>query len=66
MPGLNGFVGEFPILLGMFSRSPLYGVLGATGMISGRYYLSVMLQRVLFGPLREPRPHPDSSHGHGA
>jgi NADH-quinone oxidoreductase subunit M len=64
VPGLNGFVGEFPILLGMFSRHRLAAVLAATGMILGAYYLMVMLQKVLFGPLREPHDHTD--HGHGA
>jgi NADH-quinone oxidoreductase subunit M len=65
VPGLNGFVGEFPILLGMFSRDPLIAVLSATGMILGAYYLLQMLQRVLFGPLREPGAHASASdHGH--
>jgi NADH-quinone oxidoreductase subunit M len=62
VPGLNGFVGEFPILTGMFNRSPRAGVLAATGMILGAYYLFWMLQSVLFGPLREPHGH---GHGHG-
>jgi NADH-quinone oxidoreductase subunit M len=62
VPGLNGFVGEFPILAAMFSRSRLTAVLASLGMILGAYYLMVMLQRVLFGPLREPGL---DSHGHG-
>ncbi len=62
VPGLNGFVGEFPILVGMFARDPVYAVLGATGMVLGAYYLLLMLQRVLFGPLREPGDH---EHGPG-
>jgi NADH-quinone oxidoreductase subunit M len=57
VPGLNGFVGEFPILVGMFDRSPRAAVLGATGMILGAWYLFWMLQRVIFGPLREPHGH---------
>jgi NADH-quinone oxidoreductase subunit M len=59
VPGLNGFVGEFPILLGMFGRAPVYAVLATIGMVLGAYYLLLMLQRVLFGPLREP-----DGHGH--
>jgi NADH-quinone oxidoreductase subunit M len=62
VPGLNGFVGEFPILAGMFARSPRSAVLAATGMILGAYYLLWMVQCVLFGPLREPTGH---GHGHG-
>jgi NADH-quinone oxidoreductase subunit M len=57
LPGLNGFVGEFPILVSAFGRSPSAAVLGALGMILGAYYLLGMLQRVIFGPLREPHAH---------
>jgi NADH-quinone oxidoreductase subunit M len=59
VPFLNGFVGEFPILLGMYTRSPVHGSLAAIGMILGAYYLFLMLQRIVFGPLREP-----VAHGH--
>jgi len=54
LPGLNGFVGEFPILAGTFQRSARAAVLGATGMILGACYLLWMLRVVVFGPLREP------------
>jgi NADH-quinone oxidoreductase subunit M len=54
VPFLNGFVGEFPILVGAYSRSPATGAIAALGMILGAYYLLWMLQRVVFGPLREP------------
>jgi NADH-quinone oxidoreductase subunit M len=53
VPFLNGFVGEFPILVGAYSRAPVVGSLAALGMILGAYYLLWMLQRVVFGPLRE-------------
>ncbi len=62
LPGLNGFVGEFPILAGMFARSPRAAAVASVGMILGAYYLLWMLQRVVFGPLREPHTH---GHGHG-
>ncbi len=61
VPGLNGFVGEFPILAGMFARNRTVGILAAIGMILGAYYLMLMLQRVLFGPLHEP----SGEDGHG-
>ena len=64
VPGLNGFVGEFPILTGMFARSPRVAVLSAMGMILGAYYLMWMLQQVLFGPLREPHGHDSHEAGH--
>jgi NADH-quinone oxidoreductase subunit M len=54
VPGLNGFVGEFPILVGAFERSPRAAVLAAMGMILGACYLMWLLYKVLFGPLREP------------
>lgn len=59
VPFLNGFVGEFPILVGTYSRSPAFASLAVLGMILGAYYLLWMVQRVVFGPLREP-----ASHGH--
>jgi NADH-quinone oxidoreductase subunit M len=64
VPGLNGFTGEFPILVGMFSREPIYAVLAAIGMVLGAYYLLVMLRRVLFGPLVEPGG--GDHHGHSS
>jgi NADH-quinone oxidoreductase subunit M len=60
VPGLNGFVGEFPILIGAFERSGRAGVLAATGMVLGACYLFWMLRKILFGPLKEPVPHASS------
>lgn len=70
LPGLNGFVGEFPILMGMFQESPKTAVLAGTGMILGACYLLWMIYKVIFGPLREPAQHDlasgssASDHGH--
>jgi NADH-quinone oxidoreductase subunit M len=68
VPGLNGFVGEFPILTGMFDRSPRAALFSVIGMILGAYYLFWMVQRVLFGPLREPHhgSGPGDGHLHGS
>jgi NADH-quinone oxidoreductase subunit M len=54
LPGLNGFVGEFLSLAGMFRRNPVFAVLGTTGVVLGAWYLLTMLQHAFFGPLREP------------
>jgi NADH-quinone oxidoreductase subunit M len=54
LPGLNGFVGEFLCLLGMFETRPLYAILGTTGVILGAWYLLTLLQRCIFGPYKEP------------
>jgi NADH-quinone oxidoreductase subunit M len=54
LPGLNGFVGEYLILLGAFQSSPLWAVVGVTGVIFGAIYLLMATRRVLFGPLSRP------------
>ena len=54
LPGLNGFIGEFPILLGMYQSRPATAIWATLGMILGAYYLLWMLQRLIFGPLVEP------------
>jgi NADH-quinone oxidoreductase subunit M len=67
LPGLNGFVGEFPILVGMFEKNPTLAFLASLGMILGAYYLLLMLQKVVFGPLKEPTGHGhDDPHGEGS
>jgi len=49
LPGLNGFVGEFLILLGTFKTSIVYSTLAATGVIFAACYMLWMFQRVMFG-----------------
>jgi NADH-quinone oxidoreductase subunit M len=49
LPGLNGFVGEVLILLGVFSASPGFALLGATTLILGAVYMLWMYKRVFFG-----------------
>jgi NADH-quinone oxidoreductase subunit M len=50
LPGLNGFVGEFLILLGAFQAHPWAASLSATGVILAAVYMLWMVQRVFFGP----------------
>ncbi len=52
LPGLNGFVGEFLILLGAFGQSRTATVLASSGLILGAVYMLWMFQRVVFGPVR--------------
>jgi len=54
LPGLNGFVGEFLIMLGAFSVTPLWTAAAATGVILGAIYMLWMVRRVIFGPLVHP------------
>jgi NADH-quinone oxidoreductase subunit M len=51
LPGLNGFVGEFLILLGTFASNPTFAVIGALGIILAAVYLLWMYQRVFFGEI---------------
>jgi len=54
LPGTNGFVGEFLILLGAFQANVAYGVLAASGVILGAAYMLWMFQRVMFGKITRP------------
>jgi NADH-quinone oxidoreductase subunit M len=54
LPGLNGFVGEFLILLGAFKEARPYAIVGATGVVLGAVYMLWTAQRVLFGAIHKP------------
>ena len=64
LPGLNGFVGEFLILVGSFSsmflQSYAFAVFAASGVIFAAVYMLWMYQRVMLGPVREGGVY----HGH--
>jgi NADH-quinone oxidoreductase subunit M len=49
LPGLNGFIGEFLILLGTFKSNTAYAVIAALGVILAAVYMLWMFQRVMFG-----------------
>ena len=55
LPGLNGFVGEFSILLGAFGSeaigSPIYAGIAAAGVIMAAIYMLYMFQKLFLGPL---------------
>ncbi|MBN1397633.1 MAG: NADH-quinone oxidoreductase subunit M [Bacteroidetes bacterium] len=57
LPGLNGFVGEFLILLGSFKSSLLdnywFAVFACLGVIFSAVYMLWMYQRVMMGPVHE-------------
>ncbi|HZR83468.1 MAG TPA: NADH-quinone oxidoreductase subunit M [Candidatus Binatia bacterium] len=52
LPGMNGFVGEFLILLGAFRAHPLAGGIGTLGVVLGAGYMLTMYQQVIFGPVK--------------
>jgi NADH-quinone oxidoreductase subunit M len=49
VPGLNGFVGEYLILIGTFLAEPWYAAIAATGVILAALYLLWAYQRVFHG-----------------
>ena len=49
LPGLNGFVGEFLILVGAFQTNPWVAALATSGVIFAAVYLLWLCQRVIFG-----------------
>ena len=51
LPGLNGFVGEFLVLLGAFGENRWVGALATSGVILGAVYMLWLVRRFLFGPL---------------
>lgn len=51
LPGTNGFIGEFLILLGAFTASKTLGVLAATGIIIGAGYMLWLYQKIFFGEI---------------
>jgi NADH-quinone oxidoreductase subunit M len=55
LPGLNGFVGEFLILLGVFRSNPIYAAIAATGVILAAAYMLWMFQRVMLGEITKPQ-----------
>lgn len=59
LPGTNGFIGEFLIILGAFAAHKLFGVLAATGIILGAGYMLWLYQRVFFEGYKEGLSVPD-------
>jgi NADH-quinone oxidoreductase subunit M len=54
VPGTNGFVGEFLVLIGAFRTQPVLAVIAATAVIFAAAYLLWAIQRILFNPLDKP------------
>jgi NADH-quinone oxidoreductase subunit M len=51
LPGLNGFVGEFFVLIGSYLSLPWYAVVAATGVVLAAVYLLWAYQRMFTGPI---------------
>jgi NADH-quinone oxidoreductase subunit M len=55
VPGFNGFVGEFLILLGSWSWSPWMVAVSALGVILAAGYVLWMVKRVFYGEVTNPK-----------
>ena len=78
LPGLNGFVGEFMVLLGSFQRAwggvaaewrtpyLTMAVASVAGVVLGAWYMLWAVERVFFGASRQPPAHGHADHGHAA
>ncbi|HUJ88572.1 MAG TPA: NADH-quinone oxidoreductase subunit M [Syntrophorhabdales bacterium] len=53
LPGMGNFVGEFLILFGTYSVSPLLTAVAAGGLIVSTIYALWLIQRVFYGPNKE-------------
>jgi NADH-quinone oxidoreductase subunit M len=51
LPTLNGFIGEFTILIGAFHHSWIWALIAASGIVLGAAYMLWMYQRVFFGEI---------------
>jgi NADH-quinone oxidoreductase subunit M len=54
VPGTNGFIGEFLVLIGSFRTEPGYALVAATAVIFAAAYLLWAIQRIIYNPLNKP------------
>jgi NADH-quinone oxidoreductase subunit M len=54
LPGLNGFIGEFEVLLGSYLTLPGWAIVAAFGVVLAAVYLLWAYQRMFTGPVTEP------------
>src|SRR4249919_1153831 len=55
LPTLNGFIGEFLILQGVFVKSMLWAAFAASGVVLGAAYMLYLYQRTMFGKIENPK-----------
>jgi NADH-quinone oxidoreductase subunit M len=58
LPGLNGFVGEFTILLGAYAWNPFFAVLATLGVILAAWYLLTAFRKMAQGKITHPENEP--------
>src|SRR5512136_543894 len=55
LPALNGFVGEFLILQGVFTANIMWAAVAASGIVLGAAYMLWLYQRTMFGKIENPK-----------
>jgi NADH-quinone oxidoreductase subunit M len=55
LPALNGFIGEFLILQGIFTVNKMWAAVAATGIVLGAAYMLWLYQRTMFGKVENPK-----------
>jgi NADH-quinone oxidoreductase subunit M len=55
LPALNGFIGEFLILQGVFVHDKMWAAFAASGVVLGAAYMLYLYQRTMFGKIENPK-----------
>jgi NADH-quinone oxidoreductase subunit M len=55
LPALNGFIGEFLILQGVFLHSIMWAAFACSGVVLGAAYMLYLYQRTMFGKIENPK-----------
>ena len=51
MPGLSGFVAEFPIFMGVWERMPIIAIIAIISIVVTAGYIMLVIRRVFFGEM---------------
>ena len=54
LPGLNGFIGEFLVLIGSYPTLPVFAIVAASGVVLAAIYLLWAYERTFTGPVDRP------------
>jgi NADH-quinone oxidoreductase subunit M len=55
LPALNGFIGEFLILQGVFVANKIWALFAGSGVVLGAAYMLYLYQRTMFGKIENPK-----------
>ncbi len=53
MPGLSGFIAEFPIFMGVWQARPIVAIIAAISIVITAAYIIRIIGKVFFGPMPE-------------